>query len=117
MEVEMEARILIIAVALAVLVLLSIIAARAFPKGARVPMQWGITGRPTWYAPVLFAVSATPVLAAFVFSLTVLLIPISEKAQRDFDRAWPVMVGIFLFVHVVHLSCAFWHFAARREDR
>lgn len=110
----MEARIVIIAIALAVLVLLSIIAARTFPKGAKVPMQWGITGKPTWYAPVPFAVSATPVLAAIVFALSVAITDVSQKAQRDFDSAWPVMVGIFLFLHVVHLACAFWHFAARR---
>ncbi len=111
----MEARIVIIAIALAVLALLSIIAARTFPKGARVPMQWGITGKPTWYAPIAFAVSATPVLAAIVFTLSVALTDVSEKARRDFDTAWPVMVGIFLFVHVVHLLGAFWHFASRRR--
>lgn len=110
----MELRIVIISAALAVLVLLSVIAARSFPKGARVPMQWGITGKPTWYAPVGFAVSATPILAAIVFSLSVFLTAASEKAQHDFDRAWPVMAGIFLFLHVLHLACASWHFAARR---
>ncbi|MFM9864515.1 MAG: hypothetical protein ACKVRO_13000 [Micropepsaceae bacterium] len=111
----MEERIVIVAAALAVLVLLSVVAARTFPKGAKVPMQWGITGKPTWYAPVPFAVSATPVLAAIVFTLSAALTGVTEKAQRDFDNAWPLMVGIFLFVHVVHLACAFWHFAARRR--
>ena len=111
----MEQAVLIMGAILGVLVLLSVIAARSFPKGARVPMQWGITGKPTWYAPVRFAVAATPVLAAAVFALLLFLPSVSQKAQRDFDSAWPIVVGIFLFVHVLHLSCAFWHFAARRR--
>lgn len=110
----MELRIAIITAALAVIVLLSLIAARSFPKGARVPMQWGLTGKPTWYAPVAVAVSVTPILAAIVFALSVFLTSVSEKAQRDFDSAWPVMVGIFLFLHVLHLAGASWHFAARK---
>lgn len=113
----MELRIAVIAAALAVLVLLSLIAARSFPKGERVPMQWGLTGKPTWYAPVAVAVSVTPILAALVFALSVVFAALSEKSQRDFDSAWPVMVGIFLFLHVLHLAGAFWHFAARRSER
>lgn len=111
----MEEAVVVMGAVLAVLVLLSVIAARSFPKGARVPMQWGITGKPTWYAPVPFAVSTTPVLAALVFGLIVSFPFVSQQAQRDFDNAWPIVAGIFLFVHVVHLSCAFWHFAARRQ--
>ena len=100
-------------IAVAVLVLLSIIAASSFPKGARVPMQWGITGQPTWYAPVWVAVSFTPTIAAIALALILWLPSVSEKAARDFDRAFPAVIGVFLFVHVLHLACAFWHFAAR----
>lgn len=109
----METRFLVAGTALAVLGLMSIVAARSFPKGARVPMQWGLTGQPTWYAPVWGAVSFTPILATIVLALMMWLPSVSEKAARDFDRAFPAVVGVFLFVHVVHLACAFWHFAAR----
>lgn len=103
------------AAAVVVLALMSVVAARSFPKGARVPMQWGITGAPTWYAPVWFAVSFTPVLASLAFAAAVLLTSVSEKARHDIGHALPMMMGVFLFVHVVHLACAYWHFAARRR--
>jgi hypothetical protein len=111
----MEERFLILGAAFAVLVLMSAIAARSFPKGAMVPMQWGLTGKPTWYAPLWFAVSFTPALAAIILALTTLLPLVSQKAQADFPRAFPAIIGVFLFVHVVHLSCAYWHFAARKR--
>ena len=109
----MEEPFIIVGAAVGVLALMSVIASATFPKGARVPMQWGITGRPTWYAPVWFAVSFTPILAALALSLIVWLPAVSAKATRDFDRAFPAVIAVFLFVHVVHLACAFWHFASR----
>ena len=111
----MEASVMVVGAVLAVLVLMSVIAARSFPKGARVPMQWGLTGQPTWYAPVWGAVSFTPILATIVLAFIVWLPSISEKATRDFDRAFPAVVAVFLFIHVLHLACAFWHFAARKR--
>jgi uncharacterized BrkB/YihY/UPF0761 family membrane protein len=107
---------LIATIAVGVLALLSVVAASNFPNGARVPMQWGITGKPTWSAPVWFAVSFTPTLAAMVFALMLLWLPsVSEKARHDLPVAFAPVVGLFLFVHVVHLLCAFWHFAARKR--
>lgn len=101
--------------ALAAMVLMSLIAARTFPKGAAVPMQWGVTGQPTWYAPVWLGVSFSPILATLVFGLMVGLTFVSDKAQNDFPHAAPAVAILFFVVHVVHLACAHWHFAARRK--
>ena len=108
----MDEVIAVLVIAFATLVLMSIMAARAFPKGAKVPMQWGITGQPTWYAPVGVAVSVTPILAGAIFAVAGVLPFVSEKAQHDIGRAAPFIAGIFLFVHALHLALARWHFAA-----
>lgn len=108
---------LLAAAGLGALALLSLAAAFAFPRGARVPMQWGVTGHPTWYAPTWFAVSFTPALAAMMFALTLLAPSISEKARADLSHALPFGVGLFLFIHIVHLAGAFWHFAASKHTK
>lgn len=101
--------------ALTAMVLVSLIAARAFPKGARVPMQWGVTGQPTWYAPVWLGVSFSPILASLVIGLAAALTFVNDKALNDFSPAVPAIAILFFVVHVVHLACAHWHFVARRK--
>ena len=44
------------------------IAYMLFPEGARVPMQWGLDGKPTWTAPKLIGVLFLPILSLLVLS-------------------------------------------------
>jgi hypothetical protein len=95
----------------AVLIALSAVAALLFPKGAKVPMQWGINGNPTWTAPVGIAVAFTPMIAAVVFAVTLGLS--YGKAQSPIDRILALQVVVFVLAHIGHLYFALRHFRSR----
>jgi len=81
------------------MLLLSGAAFIASPSGVRLPMQWGLNGRPTWRAPRLMAVLFAPALAT-----AILLITSSFAANAH----WVAMsvAAIFVVVHAGHLYFA-----------
>jgi hypothetical protein len=92
------------AAALTAMILLSVIAALRFPANARVPMQWGPGGKPTWTAPVWLAVSFTPVLAIIAFAVT---LAIGGRAGSPMIGTLLSVQGVlFLVIHAAHLYFA-----------
>jgi hypothetical protein len=53
-------------VAIAFMVLTSFFAARNIPKQSKAPMQFGINGKPTWFASRLFALWFQPIIAIVI---------------------------------------------------
>jgi len=64
-------------------------------------MQWDLRGKPTWTAPVWFAVSFVPVLA---------LVILAVFAIATNGALLPLLAIIFVVLHALHLSLAAWYF-------
>ena len=98
-------------------VVLSVIVASRIPSGARLPMGWGITGKPTWTAPTLIAVSAQPFYAAIGFAT--LLAPLFFWEMPDVAPWYQAMLGAAVAIsfgaHCIHLFFARRH-ALREYD-
>ena len=81
---------------IAVLVLMSAVAARRIAPGAkRLTMQWKWNGTPNWSLPRNAALAVTPALAAVVFAIVVLR---GETAVA----LLPACIA-FIGVHALHL--------------
>jgi len=96
---------------IAALILLSIVARLSLPSNARVPMQWGVGGTPTWFASPGVAVGFVPTFACVVFA--VILAPV-VFANSGVSRAVPteilsVIAVVFLVTHSLHLWFAVRH--------
>lgn len=84
---------------------LSFFAARKIPVGKRVPMQWGLDGKPTWFGPRLVGLLLMPMIA----SLLVLLLAVadSQGASQHVHPAPDGLKAIFAFgwlgVHAAYL--------------
>ncbi|KQO71604.1 hypothetical protein [Methylobacterium sp. Leaf89] len=74
---------LIVAATVAVLTCLSWVASVRFSEASFLPMQWGIDGRPTWYAPKWMALSFGPMIGCFVMAS----ILITRRYDHDGARA------------------------------
>ena len=93
------------------LVAVSLAAVVILPANARLPMQWGLNGKPTWYASKLVALSFTPILACIVFAalLAPMLLGEDGTSKPNLDASMRVAAGIFLIVHVIHVWLAIRH--------
>ena len=101
---------LTIILCLGALAAISVFYAQRFARDARVAMQWGIDGKPTWRAPVLLAVSFTPLLALFTLGLTAIA---GLGADSQLPKLILIGEGVFLvLLHVAHM-----HFALREQRR
>lgn len=98
----------ILAATFAAMLILSAVAAFAAPRGARLPMQWGVNGKPTWTAATPIAVLFTPTVAAIV--LAPLVVFGDSPAMRT---VLPAIAMLFLVIHAAHLYFALRHVAAR----
>lgn len=101
----------LIGATMGVLLALSGIGFSVFPSNARIPMQWGMDGKPTWYAPKVVGLLFTPVLALGVMSLT-------AQGMRMAPIPNHILVTIaasFLCLHVLHLCMAWRHFRSARR--
>lgn len=99
-EIVLSASVLLVAV----LAAMSVAFARRVPPGVRLPMQWGLDGRPTWYAPRALALAVTPLLAAGAIGLVAIFGAVTDSQSP----AW-VMVVVdlaFLGAHGLHLALA-----------
>ena len=88
------------AVALLAMLVLSLAAALLLPIRGRVPIQWGLRGRPTWTAPVWFSVIFIPGLALIITGFTFAFSP--NKARFVADNVLPLL----LIIHAVYLLLA-----------
>lgn len=94
----------LVAVAAMLLVAISIRANRTLSDSAKLPMQWGIDGRPTWYAPRKTALAFTPSLYLISALAIAFLIPV--KWEPDVPAMLCVMVFIaaaFVAAHLFHI--------------
>ena len=93
------------AVFVAVLAAMSRQAARGLPRSARLPMQWGFDGRPTWRAPRDAALAFTPVLAAITLVPTALLPLLGEEGQGlgPYFGVLSFMGVAWVAAHALHL--------------
>lgn len=96
----------------AAMLAISGIAYLLFPAGARVPMQWGLDGKPTWTAPKLIGVLFSPILSLLVLSGATFA---SASNLQKVAAILPIISGVFLVVHVLHLALAQWHFNANKS--
>lgn len=84
------------ALILLALVAASLIAWLILPKADRLPMNWGLSGRPTWTAPRVMALTFTPALALVTTGVILLIAP--------GDVGFAAVVALaFLAAHLVHL--------------
>jgi len=104
----------LIGATMGVLLALSGIGFSVFPRNARIPMQWGMDGKPTWYAPKVVGLLFTPVLALGVMSL----MSLTAQGMRMAPIPNHILVTIaasFLCLHVLHLCMAWRHFRSARR--
>lgn len=98
------------AVALGWMIVRSRDALRRFARHDRLPMQWGLDGRPTWRAPRAIALFFTPVLAAVSLAIPLALfaaVPAGSARQGESDAALlTVSLGMalaYVAAHAGHL--------------
>ena len=85
---------------LAVVTVMGVRADRRLGHLPRLPMQWGLDGRPSWTAPRRAALVAVPLLAgAGVFVSTVLLVVRPEGANVP-AAAIPALQGVMALVGI-----------------
>ncbi len=92
---------------LAVIVMLamSLLAARRIPAGTRVPMQWGLDGKPTWFAPRIVGLLVIPVVATL---LNVAFVAADYQGESQYVHPAPnglklcIAIGL-LAMHAVYL--------------
>lgn len=102
----------LIGATVAAMLAISGIAYLLFPKGARVPMQWDLAGKPTWTAPKLIGVLFSPILSLLALSFATY---VSAGDLQKVAPVLPMISGLFLVVHVIHLVLAQWHFNANKS--
>lgn len=86
----------------AAMVIVSITATLRFPAASFLPMQWGVNGKPTWYAPRKLAFAFTPALATLVMAFMLLM---AEPAPHILL----MIAGAFFAAHLLHLWLVFRH--------
>jgi len=73
----------------------------------RLPMQWGLNGKPTWYAPRRIAVAFLPLLAACTFILLAVAQRTTEDGNGIATDNGRLIFGLSLIaVHWFHLHLA-----------
>jgi len=65
---------------------------------ARLPMQWGLNGRPTWTAPRRLALTLVPMLAGSPLFVTTALLIVSPDRANLPDEAMPIVQGVMALV-------------------
>ena len=95
----------IVGATMAILLAMSAVAFIVFPQGARVPMQWGIAGKPTWFLPKWAAVLWSPVLACGV-----MLFACVATGNKGADAMLTSIAAVIVFAHMLHLGLELWHF-------
>lgn len=95
----------IAALFIACLVVLSMRADRRLSGHDRLPMQWGLFGKPNWYAPRRIALYFAPALCGLILTplaVVVQFIPTADSSAEG--TALSVMVAIGAGYALVHLA-------------
>jgi hypothetical protein len=69
-------------------------------RGERVAMQWGLTDRPTWYAPKWVALWG---MVAFMFAIRILVELASTYAPQSLHQAELGIAGFSVVVTAAHI--------------
>jgi hypothetical protein len=96
---------LVFGLCLIVMVAVSIIFAGR-TKAPRLPMQWGFTGEPTWYAPRLIALWFSVGLAILVRLLLVVLESFAPEKLHGASLGLILFSVIIAVVHLGHMVAA-----------
>lgn len=91
------------AVAAMLLAGISIHASRTLPDSDKLPMQWGLDGRPTWHAPRRMALAFTPSLYLLTALAMAFLIPVQWEPDV------PAMLGVMAFVAAAFVAGHLFH--------
>lgn len=100
------AQILIAALAICVLVLMSVRASRRFKHEDRLPMQWSLDGSVNWTAPRYIALAFTPVMAAIILPTLVALTTLLRPRPGQEGLVIPTLLFaalVFVGVHAFHI--------------
>lgn len=84
------------------IIMSSVVAGRKLPTAARLPMQWGLNGKPTWSAPRTAALTFTPVLAIIVTGFVFCV-----AGTATYIAA--IVVIAFFAAHLLHLWLVYRH--------
>jgi hypothetical protein len=82
------------------------------PADVRLPMQWGVGGKPTWFASRGVALGFTPVLACVVFAAMLAPVVLASAPAAELSvlrQSLNFVSGVFVVVHVVHIWLAIRH--------
>jgi len=82
-----------------ILDIVSLYANRRFQAFASLPMQWGIDGRPNWYAPRWVAVSFMPWLAGLILGGIALTCGAARIGLVEIS----VLAPLFIAAHLLHV--------------
>ena len=92
----MTPAVMIATIAVLVVVAASILAHLRFPDADRLPMNWGLQGKPTWFAPRGVALAFTP-------ALTILLVLIFSTWRAEAPGTLVFVSLACVAAHFVHL--------------
>lgn len=97
--------------ALLVMIWLSRRAAHRLPPAARIPMQWGLDGKPTWTASRAVGLWFTPVLGGSMLGVIAALLRLDVPTTDATTPAIAVTVQVivaasFVGAHFLHLRWA-----------
>lgn len=89
----------------------SLRAGRRLPDHARIPMQWGLDGKPTWTAPRAVGLWFTPVLGGLILGFVAALLwlgaPTTDATRPDAAVFVQLLVAASLagahFLHLRHV--------------
>jgi hypothetical protein len=83
-------------------VLVSLLADRKFAGVARLPMQWGLNGRPTWTAPRGFALAFIPALSMLIFAAQYGLQLLAGRPLPPNEMV--VIAATFLVINIIYVG-------------
>ena len=104
---------------LLVMIVTSLAALSKLPKGARLPMQWGVGGKPTWFASRGVALGFTPVLAGLVFAVLIApeVVAGEDALKPALSASLNFVAGVLVVVHLVHIWFAIRHVKRQSSGR
>jgi len=79
-------------------------AATQLSQHDRLPMQWGLTGRPTWYAPRRIALAFAPVLAAITMIFAALVPELLSSGTAMSKNEWLALVVVLIWMGAAWLA-------------
>lgn len=85
---------------IAVMSVISAVVLSKLPPGSKIPMQWDLSGRPTWYAPKYVGVWFSPMLAVLIIGVTNYA---ASTVQTVKPGIFVIMSLSFIVFHAIHM--------------